>query len=889
MNSAAGAPLCTSTGTNALTTTVTAYALSCATSGAVAIGVADRFYLWVGVDLTAAPGNTSVKAQLSIEGSVNGNFDSVVVAPLPLLKPTITGVSPTSGPVGTVVSIAGMNFGTSQGASQVAFNGTVAPVVSWIATAISARVPAGATTGPITVSVGGIASNSVPFTLITDGSIRGVVVRADDRSAVPGAVVELLRNGTVVSSGSTTAAGQYTVGPIVAGTYGLRASAAGFVTVSKEFVAVTAGEVRTEDFALVAAGGITGRIVDAQTNAPLPGAVVTAIGVASTASGDSDSSGAFTIPGLPAGAYTVTARIEAYRPASASVTVADGALTAQSFALNRGTVTYAYDELDRLIAVVDPSGDGATYRYDAAGNILGIARQSADTLSIFGFTPLKGAAGTAVTIAGTAFAPLTTSNSVRFNGTAAGVVSASDTQIVAIVPTGATTGLISIATGGSSASTARPFTIVEGGGQPTITGFSPPIASVGSLLITGTNFDVQPGNTRVSENLASMVVTAVRADTLEATLPPDVSSGHVVVRTPDGAAVSDGILFVPPPGYSATDINFTAYTAIGQSVPLPSSTGGIALVAFDAMAGQRIAMRHSVNSPKQLIGPLGREVGRFWQFFPAVTLPADGTYTIIEYPCFWECTATLDLTVFAVPPDVTAVVGPDDPPLTFDLTGAGQRARLVFTGARGQHIMLTMNAGTSYLRASLVDANGFNLFRYSEYLESESPVEFVLPEAGTYSFILDTEGYFDTGHFEVALRYISDTVVTVEVEGPAVTAATTQANDDIYAIFTAAAGTHLTITFSEVTFPYWSQITLRDPNDRVVVEQYLGTGPDPEGRLIECDVSETGTYRLLIDVDRYGGAAGSVAIQVSSRADVANRIARRARPPGATSPFITIP
>ncbi len=887
LNSAKGTPLCATTGTTALTTTATAYALRCATGGAIAMSVADRFYLWVGVDLTAGAGNTGVKAQLAIEGAVAGNFDSVVVAPLPIVTPAINAVSPSSGPVGTLISIAGSNFGASQGASQVTFNSIVAPPSSWAATAISARVPAGATTGPVVVSVGGIASNGVPFTVISDGSVRGIVVRADDRSAVSGALVELLRDGTVVSNGTSTLTGQYEIGPIVAGIYDLRASAPGLATLSRTGVAVTAGDVRTEDFALVAPGGITGRIVDSQSGAPLPGAAVTAVGAASIASAVSDSSGTYAIPNLAAGAYTVTARMDAYRSASLSIAVADGALTAQDFALNRGTVTYAYDELDRLIAVIDPSGDGAVYRYDAAGNILGIARQNADTLSILGFTPLQGSAGVAVTITGTAFNPLTTGNSVRFNGMAASIVSASDTQIVAIVPTGATTGPILLATGASTVSTARPFTIVEGGGVPTITGFSPPVASAGPLLITGTNFDVGPGNTRVTENLASMVVTAVRADTIEASMPPNASSGHVVVRTPDGAAVSDGVLFVPPPHYSAADIDVTAFTAVGQSMPIPSATSGVSLIAFDGVAGQRVAVRHTVNSFKLLIGPFGREIGSFWYFLPAVTLPADGTYTIIEYLCSWDCATTPDLTVFSVPPDVTAVVAPDDPPLTFDLTSAGQRARLVFTGARGQHLMLTMNDGTSYLRASLVDATGFDVLRSNTYLELESPIEFILPEAGTFSFILDTEGEFDTGHFEVALRNIIDTVVDAEVNGPAVTAATTQANDDIYVIFTAAAGMHLTIAFSEVTFPYWSQITLRDPTDRIVVAQSLGTGPDPEGQLLECDLSESGTYRLLIDVERYGGAGGSVVVQVSSRAAIAEPIARRARPPG--TPFTAIP
>src|SRR5579862_4173954 len=36
------------------------------------------------------------------------------------------------------------------------------------------------------------------------------------------------------------------------------------------------------------------------------------------------------------------------------------------------TFTYAYDELGRLIAVVDPSGNAGVYSYDKVGNLLSI-------------------------------------------------------------------------------------------------------------------------------------------------------------------------------------------------------------------------------------------------------------------------------------------------------------------------------------------------------------------------------------------------------------------------------------------------------------------------------------------------------------------------------------
>lgn len=65
---------------------------------------------------------------------------------------SITGFSPGSGPVGTVVQINGVGFNSH---SVVKFNGTQATTVAFVSsTQLKATVPAGATTGPITVTNG---------------------------------------------------------------------------------------------------------------------------------------------------------------------------------------------------------------------------------------------------------------------------------------------------------------------------------------------------------------------------------------------------------------------------------------------------------------------------------------------------------------------------------------------------------------------------------------------------------------------------------------------------------------------------------------------------------------------------------------------------------------
>jgi hypothetical protein len=79
--------------------------------------------------------------------------------------PSIFSLSTSSGPVGTAVTITGTNFGSTQGTSSVKFNGTTATVTSWSATGLVTSVPSGATTGNVVVTVGGMASNGVRFTI----------------------------------------------------------------------------------------------------------------------------------------------------------------------------------------------------------------------------------------------------------------------------------------------------------------------------------------------------------------------------------------------------------------------------------------------------------------------------------------------------------------------------------------------------------------------------------------------------------------------------------------------------------------------------------------------------------------------------------------------------
>jgi YD repeat-containing protein len=128
-------------------------------------------------------------------------------------------------------------------------------------------------------------------------------------------------------------------------------------------------------------------------------------------------------------------------------------------------VSYVYDDLGRLKAVIDPGTDTAIYNYDAVGNLLSISRQPSTAISIIDFTPKTGPVGTTVTIFGTGFSSTAGQNTVTFNSLATTVTSASPTMLVATVPAGATTGPIGVSSPSGSATSSQVFTVENAGAQ----------------------------------------------------------------------------------------------------------------------------------------------------------------------------------------------------------------------------------------------------------------------------------------------------------------------------------------------------------------------------------------------------------------------------------------
>jgi hypothetical protein len=98
------------------------------------------------------------------EQYLNPNAASAPVSPTGQPSPAVVSIAPSSGRIGSVVTIAGINFGATMGASTVTFNGVAGTPTAWTTNSIVVPVPAGATSGSVVVTQG-LPSNGVAFTV----------------------------------------------------------------------------------------------------------------------------------------------------------------------------------------------------------------------------------------------------------------------------------------------------------------------------------------------------------------------------------------------------------------------------------------------------------------------------------------------------------------------------------------------------------------------------------------------------------------------------------------------------------------------------------------------------------------------------------------------------
>jgi len=470
--------------------------------------------------------------------------------------------------------------------------------------------------------------------------------------------------------------------------------------------------------------------------------------------------------------------------------------------------TYVYDANGRLLAITKSDGTTTVYTYDALGNLLQVGSPlAAGQLALFAFSPAQGNVGTTVTIQGQGFSSTLANDSVSFNGSIATVVSATTTQLVTNVPSGASTGPITVTVGGQTAASATSF-VVEGTGlPPSITQVTPLFPAVGgTVTVAGTHLDPVPGSTITLMGGLGVTLSSATDAQLQFVVSNNAVSGHVEVQTPYGQATSALPIVILPSGLNATNVVSSGDAALnGAPVALSiGASGQTGAVIFDGAAGSWLSLQASAitttasNISYTIYAP-GNVViqqGNISSGSPTIHLPqlTGGTYLATFTPN--GAGAQLSVGVEANTALTTSV------PATVVTTVQGQSKRVLLQAVAGQPLTFEVNSTTTVPAGQAVTYTVYapNGASYSSTTIATTGVINLgnLPTmaTGTYQVVI-APGNGVTGTVQVEL--LPGVAGTLAESGVLQSYTTAIANQNAYLSFTANQGDSLQLTLVGLT------------------------------------------------------------------------------------------
>jgi hypothetical protein len=344
-------------------------------------------------------------------------------------NPQVKSFTPEAGgPAGTYVIISGNFFSTKAENNVVTFNGTPATVISSTANSIITTVPAGASTGPISVSVKGHEGSTPSSFTVSSGAPAPVILGMTPATGLGSEGTDVTVTGL---NFSTTAANNVV-------TFKGGDGAGDDVTATVTEATATSLKFK------VPAGARSGKIV------------VAVNGVTLQATSPSD----FAVPAPSISGFTPTSSIigstvvisgSNFSKTSAKNIVKFGGTTATSVSVNGDA-----NKLTVIVPAGATTGDVTVTVDGQTGN----GGEFNLPHTITSFTPVVGPVGTEVVITGTNFSKSADNIVVKFNGvTAAKPTDVSYTSLTVKVPSGATTGKISITINGLTVESLVNFTV----------------------------------------------------------------------------------------------------------------------------------------------------------------------------------------------------------------------------------------------------------------------------------------------------------------------------------------------------------------------------------------------------------------------------------------------
>jgi len=472
------------------------------------------------------------------------------------------------------------------------------------------------------------------------------------------------------------------------------------------------------------------------------------------------------------------------------------------------STSYVYDANGHVVAVTASNGTSVQYGYNTLGHTSQIsAPLSPGQLAIFAFMPTHGEAGTQVAIQGQGFDSNAANDTVSFNGTVATILSASSTQLVTAVPSGATTGPISVTVGSQTAASATSFIVDDTGVPPTITQVSPQIASVGSTItVTGAHLDPVAGYTRVQMGGRDIPTLAALSDTqLQYVVPSDGATGYVAVETPYGLATSTLPVVVLPSGVSASSVVSSGNATVnGGGVNLSiGASGQTGVVTFTApqsgwVSLQASAISTSASSINYTVYAPGNGViqqGTISSTSPSIHLPhlaAGANYLVLIQPSGAGAQMTLGVetnALLAINTQATVVTAV-----------SGQSKRVLFNASAGQNIAFQINGASTSPSGQGVAYTVYapNGATYASTTTSGNGVINLgyLTASGAYQVVIAPgSGVTGTMQIEAAQG------ITGALNGTAQSYTAAVPGQNVYLTFSASQGENLELTLNGVNVP----------------------------------------------------------------------------------------
>ena len=544
-------------------------------------------------------------------------------------------------------------------------------------------------------------------------------------------------------------------------------------------------------------------------------------------------------------------------------------LHAASFA--HADVEYVYDDAGRLTQVVGADGSVVLYEYDPAGNLLSISQAAGSLISITSFTPTAGAPGSSVTITGGAFSPTPNENIVRFNGVAATVASASVSTLTVTVPSGASTGPITVEAPAGTAQSAAPFTVLGGlgplpvtltSGQTLTVPFTASGPSGYSLALTpfvsspsggSVNATILRPNGSSLKNCGTYSATAGQCD-----FSVSDAGTYQVRLTPSGSAsmtfnviVSEDLFGTITPG--APPITFNA-TVPGQNIRY----------TFPGVAGERATLFFRNNTidygtvyVRKPDGSALTNTGNYHGYSSwgvDMTFPTTGTHTAMVY-VDRASTGSVDIQLIA---DAQETILTDGTRTLVDLAN-GQNGIYWFTanGASSYSLAITdfsSAPGGASVNATILNPNGSALKNCGSYSATSGHCDFTITTAGTYRVRIDPTG---TAAVNFNLIVSEDLHGELVAGDPAVRFDAVVPGQDKRYAFEGEAGQSVSLVFTNNTIGSGTIYVAR-PDGSVLTN--TGNYGGSTAWTKDFTLPVTGTYQAIVFVD--GASTGSVEVRL---------------------------